>query len=117
MIQKVFIENFKAIHTGTDLPIQPFTVFIGNNGTGKSSIIEALWALQNAVVSDLDKAFKEWGGLEKVRNYNADLTEKKTNIFGVIKDVFQPFKIEISALVDEKEYDYKAHINLERGYY
>jgi len=52
MIQKVFIENFKAIHNGTDLPIQPFTVFIGNNGTGKSSVMEALWALQIAVNSD-----------------------------------------------------------------
>ncbi|MBS1520579.1 MAG: AAA family ATPase [Bacteroidetes bacterium] len=108
MLQKVFIENFKAIHTGTDLPIQPFTVFIGNNGTGKSSIIEALWALQIAVNSDLDRAFKEWGGLERVRNYNAYLSEKKS---------YDPLTIALTALVNEKLYEYKVQINLEDGYY
>jgi len=117
MIQKVFIENFKAIHTGTDLSIQPFTVFIGNNGTGKSSIIEALRTLQIAVDSDLDKAFKEWGGLERIRNYNADKTIKNTDEFGILPDNFDPLIIGLTALVDEKVYEYKVRINLERGYY
>lgn len=117
MIQKVFIENFKAIHTGTDLPIQPFTVFIGNNGTGKSSIIEALRALQIAVTFDLDKAFKEWGGLERIRNYNADLSKKSIHKFGINPDIFEPFVIALTASVNEKIYEYKVQINLDRGYY
>jgi predicted ATPase len=117
MIQKVFVENFKAIHTGTDLQIQPFTVFIGNNGTGKSSIIEALRALQTAVAFDLEKAFKEWGGLERIRNYKAELPKKDVGGFGIYPDVFEPFIIGLSALVKEKIYDYKAQINLESGYY
>jgi predicted ATPase len=117
MIQKVLIENFKAIHLGTDLAIQPFTVFIGNNGTGKSSIIEALMTLQIAVTSDLEEAFKGWGGLEKIRNYNADLSEKNTQSSGVLKDIFEPFIIKLSALVDKKIYEYVVQINLDIGYY
>ncbi len=117
MIQKVFIENFKAIHTGTNLPIQPFTVFIGNNGTGKSSIIEALEALQTAVTFDLDKAFKKWGGLERIRNYNADLTNTNTSDPTVYPEIFEPLIISLTALVNEKLYEYKVQINLERGYY
>ncbi len=116
MIKKIFIENFKAIHHGTGLDIQPFTVFIGNNGTGKSSIIEALRALQIGVSSDLNSAFEEWGGLEKVRNNNADLTREISG-FGIPKSVFEPLKIEITAVVNEKLYDYKVRINLERSYY
>ena len=49
MIQSVFIENFKAIYRAASLPLQPFTVFIGNNGTGKSSIMEVLKVLQIAI--------------------------------------------------------------------
>jgi len=56
MIQKVYIENFKAIHKAADLPLQPFTVFIGNNGTGKSSVIEAMKLLQDAVVLGLEES-------------------------------------------------------------
>jgi AAA15 family ATPase/GTPase len=117
MIQKVFIENFKAIHKGTDLPIQPFTVFIGNNGTGKSSIIEALWALQIAVDSDLEKAFKEWGGLDKIRNNSAGQISKKQQSSETITYLFDPFTIELTAIVDNKKYDYKVRISLEQGYY
>ena len=39
MIKSVFIENFKAIYRAADLQLQPLTVFIGNNGTGKSSVM------------------------------------------------------------------------------
>ena len=117
MIQKVFIENFKAIHNGTDLPIQPFTVFIGNNGTGKSSVMEALWALQIAVNSDLDEAFKEWGGLERVRNYNADLSGEKNQVAGTTKYLYEPLTIAFSAFVKEKLYEYKVQINLDGSYY
>jgi len=60
MLEKVFIENFKAIGKGTTIPLQSFAVFIGNNGTGKSSIIEALKVLQLAIMTDLDEAFRDW---------------------------------------------------------
>lgn len=116
MIQKVFIENFKAIHLGTELPIQPFTVFIGNNGTGKSSVMEALRVLQKAVRSDLNNAFYEFGGIEKARNKNADISENNRNEVAVIKNKFHPIKIILTAIVNKNLYEYEVSINYDRVY-
>lgn len=44
MIKKISIVNFKAIKDCLNLPLQPFTAFIGNNGSGKSSVMEGYWA-------------------------------------------------------------------------
>ena len=41
------IKNFKAIES-TTVPLSPFTVIVGTNGSGKSSILQALhWMLQS----------------------------------------------------------------------
>ena len=42
MIENVLLNNFKATHHMYALPLKPFTVFISNNGSGKSSVLEAL---------------------------------------------------------------------------
>ena len=75
MIQKISITNFKAIEHCLNLPLQPFTVFIGNNCSGKSSVMEALRTLQLCLTTNLQEAFSIWGGLDKVRNYHAGQTE------------------------------------------
>ena len=111
MIQRVFIENFKAIYRAASLPLQPFTVFIGNNGTGKSSIMEALRVLQSAVNTNLEIAFKEWGGLDKIRNYNAFLPQQSVTETGY-KKIHQPITIAIEALVNDKKYSYQVQINV-----
>src|ERR1039458_9709036 len=99
MIQEVKIENYKAIYESPILPLQPFTVFIGNNGTGKSSVFEALRMLYLCVTSDLGTAFKEIGELEKLRNYNADT--KKTEAHSYFKG--SPVSITLKCIVDSHE--------------
>jgi predicted ATPase len=47
-------------------------VLVGNNGSGKSSLIEALQCLQEMLFMGLGPAFERWGGLEQVRNNRAD---------------------------------------------
>jgi predicted ATPase len=42
MIKQIRVTNIKAIVDSTLIPLQPLTVFIGRNGTGKSSMLEAL---------------------------------------------------------------------------
>jgi predicted ATPase len=113
MIKRVSIENFKAIYKKADFPLQPFTVFIGNNGTGKSSVIEALRALQLATSRGLNEAFQEWGGLDKVRNYNASLQNRELNSDSSTK-LFEPLSIKLSALVNNKNFDYEVKINVSR---
>jgi len=41
MLTKLTIENFKA-HAHTELTLEPFTVLVGANGVGKTSVLEAL---------------------------------------------------------------------------
>ncbi|HLG39600.1 MAG TPA: AAA family ATPase, partial [Chitinophagaceae bacterium] len=113
MIKRVEIENFKAIYKKIDFPLQPFTVFIGNNGTGKSSVIEALRLLQLAARRGLNEAFLEWGGLDKVRNYNASLQNEEDDSDNSTK-LFEPLSIKLSCLVNEKEFDYDVGINISR---
>jgi len=110
MITEVIIENFKAIHKMEPLPLQPFSVFIGNNGSGKSSVLEALRLIQNAVTVDLNTAFNEWGGLDRLRNYNAAMpggsgSEGEPNIS------FEPVNITFRALIADQNFKYTVYFN------
>lgn len=62
------IKNFKAIRDSEKIEFTPLTVFIGNNGSGKSSVIEALETMQAIVRDGLDEAMVPWHGFEYVRN-------------------------------------------------
>jgi len=44
------------------------TVLIGNNGVGKSSLIEALETFRDVVLDGVDAAFRRWRGFEHVQN-------------------------------------------------
>ena len=48
-LQSVRIRNFKAIIDSKTVKLGPLTVFIGNNGAGKSSLTEALETYQSIV--------------------------------------------------------------------
>lgn len=61
-LQTVRVRNFKAIVDSRTLRFGPLTVFIGNNGSGKSSVIEALETYQAIVTDGLDVAMQRWRG-------------------------------------------------------
>ena len=62
------IRNFKAIRDCGSLRFTPLTVLIGNNGSGKSSVLEAMETVQKCVVENIDAALQMWRGIEHVRN-------------------------------------------------
>ncbi len=62
------LQHFKAVRDSGMVTFTPLTVFIGNNGSGKSSLIEALEALQVMVVKGLDDAFMPWRGFDHIWN-------------------------------------------------
>ena len=62
------IKNFKAIRDSGRIEFTPLTVFIGNNGSGKSSVIKALETMRHVVISGLDSAMQRWHGLEYIMN-------------------------------------------------
>lgn len=62
------LQNFKAVRDSGQVKFGPLTVFIGNNGSGKSSLIEGLETFRDIVLEGLDHAMARWRGFEHVRN-------------------------------------------------
>ncbi len=60
--------NFKAVQDSKTIKFTPITAFIGNNGSGKSSIIEALETLQMLAIKGIDEAVQPWHGFEYIWN-------------------------------------------------
>lgn len=60
------LKHFKAVRDSGAIRFTPLTVFIGNNGSGKSSIAEGLETLQSIVERGLDEAMQPWRGFEHV---------------------------------------------------
>jgi predicted ATPase len=66
-LAKVQVKHFKAIRETGSLPLGSLSVFIGNNGSGKSSIIEAMETVQRLALENLDEAWAPFGGYEHAR--------------------------------------------------
>jgi predicted ATPase len=75
-LQSVRVRNFKAIVDSKTVKLGPLTVFIGNNGTGKSSLIEALETYQSIVRDGLDIAMQRWLGIEHARHKGQEVRER-----------------------------------------
>lgn len=78
LLKSIRIRNFKAIRDSGVLKLRPFTVLIGNNGSGKSSLLEAMATYQAIVREGVDAAMRPWKGFEHIRNYHAESTLRKT---------------------------------------
>ena len=59
-LQSFHLKNFKAVRDSGVIQFTPLTAFIGNNGSGKSSVIEGLEALQAMVLHGIDDAMAPW---------------------------------------------------------
>ena len=62
------LKNFKAVRDSGEVRFTPITVFIGQNGSGKSSLIEGLLTYQSFLLSNLDQAMQIWKGYEYIHN-------------------------------------------------
>jgi len=62
------LKNFKAVQNSKTIRFTPLTVFIGYNGSGKSSIVEAMDTFQSIVLSGLDEAMIPWQGFDYIWN-------------------------------------------------
>lgn len=75
-LQSLRVRNFKAIVDSKAVKLGSLTVFIGNNGSGKSSLVEALETYQTIVRDGLDLAMQRWKGIEHARHKGAEAKER-----------------------------------------
>lgn len=75
-LQSARVRNFKAIVDSRTVALGPLTVFIGHNGSGKSSLIEALETYQTIVAEGLDSAMQRWLGIEHARHKGVEAKER-----------------------------------------
>lgn len=74
------LKNFKAVRDSHTIRFTPLTVFIGNNGSGKSSIVEGLETFQTIVEQGLDEAMQQWRGIEHIRHQGVSHRLRETNV-------------------------------------
>jgi predicted ATPase len=94
MIKSVRIKHFKAIKDSGKLTLGPLTVFVGHNGTGKSSVIEALEFFVAYACHGIDAAVTPWYDASHVWWQG---TERKP----VAGQSFQPLPLEIKIFGQE----------------
>lgn len=70
-LKSLRLKHFKAVRDSGVIKLTPLTVFIGNNGSGKSSITESLETLQAIVDQGLDRAMQPWRGFEHIWHQGA----------------------------------------------
>ena len=67
-IRSIAVENFKALRFSGTVRLKPLTVIIGNNGSGKSSLLEAVETYRSILLDGVDAAMEHWQGFEHIRH-------------------------------------------------
>jgi predicted ATPase len=70
-MRKVTLERFKAAFQPEPVQLEPFTVIIGRNGVGKSTLLEALQWLDTTMRQDAREACSRYRGVHDLINLRA----------------------------------------------
>jgi predicted ATPase len=84
-LQSLRVRNFKAIVDSKTVKLGPLTAFIGNNGAGKSSLIEALETYQSILRDGLDIAMQRWLGIEHARHKGQEAKLRQDELLNPIQ--------------------------------
>jgi len=124
-IQSFRLENFKAVRDSKNIKFTPITVFIGNNGSGKSSVVEGLETLQKLVLQGLDESMAAWHGFEHIWNQVQRHTTRKQNgalpgemefsVEGERGKIKRKFHVGIGAVSDEMNEIKVSHFSAAEG--
>ncbi len=100
MIKKIKLKNFKS-HSDTNIELGNLTIICGQNGVGKSSIIQSLLLLRQS---------HQKNRLEKILDLNKPLCD-----IGTAQDVVYQYAkedyLEIGLTINEKDYNWKFQID------
>lgn len=107
MIKNIEVKNFKAIESAK-VKLTPLTAFIGYNGTGKSSLLEALETFQVIVTDGLEKSMSRWRKFEHI-HYKGKKKQRKFNNAG-IDYAYAPMEFVFNAVVDKQKTRFSSAI-------
>jgi predicted ATPase len=74
-VEELRLRNFRAFENAR-LPLSDLTFLVGRNGAGKSSLLDALDLLREAVSDNLENALDRRGGAQKVRRTTVEAGRK-----------------------------------------
>jgi predicted ATPase len=100
MIKSLEVKNFKAIEKAK-LKLTPITAFIGYNGMGKSSLLEALQMFQTIVAEGLDSSIRPWRDFEHI--YYKGKKKKKKFFKDGIELQFAPMEFSFKGSLKSKK--------------
>lgn len=106
-ISSIRVRNFKAVKDSGTLKLGPLTAFVGYNGTGKSSLIEAAEFFQTYALDGLDAAVQPWYGFEHILWQGAGRKWKPGDEWYP-----RPLLIEISGKLAEPKRRWKAAVEI-----
>jgi predicted ATPase len=107
MIKSLEVKNFKAIEKGK-VKLTPLTAFIGYNGTGKSSMLEALETFQVIVSDGLEKSMSRWRKFEHI-HYKGKKTQRSFESGGE-KYLYAPMEFIFNAVIEKKKTKFSSAI-------
>lgn len=107
------LENFKAVQKSGAVSFTPLTVLIGNNGSGKSSLIEGLETYHSIVMDGLDEAMKRWYGLEHI--WNKGVRHRSIGLVLTGNTHENPIRFEINGRFRQENFQGKMAINARPG--
>jgi predicted ATPase len=65
-VSEIQIRNYKSIG-GAVVPLRPFQLLVGANGSGKSNFVDALAFVRDCLADSVEVAFRNRGGIQAVR--------------------------------------------------
>jgi predicted ATPase len=76
-IERIKLKNFKVFRDVTLTDIEPYTVFVGANGVGKTTLFDAFGFLRDCLRDNVRPALAKRGGFKEVvsRGYESELIE------------------------------------------
>lgn len=114
MIKSIQVHHFKAIERTNKIKIkQPLTAFIGFNGVGKSSLLEALEMFRAIVTEGLDTALNPWKGFEHVY-YQGKKSARQFERNG-LKQTYAPIQFNLDYTFNDQKINLTISIGQETG--
>lgn len=107
------LENFKAIQKSGVVRFSPLTVLIGNNGSGKSSLVEGLETYRSIVMDGLDAAMQRWFGIEHIRNKR--MRRKQVNLGLMTEVLTNPILFKINSRTAKGDFTASMAVNADPG--